>query len=384
MCVFKLIGSSSKKCASCFFIWIFAVTCTFLFAKQALSATDERTNLSYKGNFMSHSQRDSSSSFTDVEKKNRSLLDYVALLVKGFLMGSADVVPGVSGGTMAFITGIYEELLGSIRAVGRPNFINAVLKFRWKEIFSILNWQFLLAIFSGIVVAVLTLAPLLERLLEEYPVLLWSFFFGLVAASVLVVSRRVKKWSIPLWLALAIGTVVAFWIVGLIPTQTPESWWFLMLSGAIAICAMILPGISGSFILVLLSKYEFFVSAVTELDIISLAFAGIGAVIGLVSFAQILSWLFKRYHDLTVALLTGLMVGSLRKIWPWKEVLQTITDRHGDAKPILEKNILPSLTVDGAFNMQLLYAIGLIILGFLLVLVIERAGNASSARSTSA
>lgn len=333
---------------------------------------------------MSHSQRDSSSSFTDVEKKNRSLLDYVALLVKGFLMGSADVVPGVSGGTMAFITGIYEELLGSIRAVGRPNFINAVLKFRWKEIFSILNWQFLLAIFSGIVVAVLTLAPLLERLLEEYPVLLWSFFFGLVAASVLVVSRRVKKWSIPLWLALAIGTVVAFWIVGLIPTQTPESWWFLMLSGAIAICAMILPGISGSFILVLLSKYEFFVSAVTELDIISLAFAGIGAVIGLVSFAQILSWLFKRYHDLTVALLTGLMVGSLRKIWPWKEVLQTITDRHGDAKPILEKNILPSLTVDGAFNMQLLYAIGLIILGFLLVLVIERAGNASSARSTSA
>lgn len=333
---------------------------------------------------MSHSQRDSSSSFTAVEKKNRSLLDYVALLVKGFLMGSADVVPGVSGGTMAFITGIYEELLGSIRAVGRPNFINAVLKFRWKEIFSILNWQFLLAIFSGIVVAVLTLAPLLERLLEEYPVLLWSFFFGLVAASVLVVSRRVKKWSIPLWLALAIGTVVAFWIVGLIPTQTPESWWFLMLSGAIAICAMILPGISGSFILVLLSKYEFFVSAVTELDIISLAFAGIGAVIGLVSFAQILSWLFKRYHDLTVALLTGLMVGSLRKIWPWKEVLQTITDRHGDAKPILEKNILPSLTVDGAFNMQLLYAIGLIILGFLLVLVIERAGNASSARSTSA
>lgn len=326
---------------------------------------------------MSHRVQDSSA-FADAERKKRSLFDYLPLVAKGFLMGSADVVPGVSGGTMAFITGIYEELLSSIRTVGQPNFIKAVIGLRWKEIFSILNWQFLVAVFTGIVVAVVTLAPILEWLLEEHPVLLWSFFFGLVAASVLVVSRRIAKWTPLLWAALAIGAVVAFWIVGLVPTQTPETWWFLMLSGAIAICAMILPGVSGSFILVLLSKYQFFVSAVTERDIISLAFAGIGALVGLVSFAQVLSWLFKRYHDITVALLTGLMVGSLRKIWPWKEVLETILDRHNEEVPIVEKNVLPALMADGSFNMQVPYALGLMAVGFVLVLLIERFGSASS------
>ena len=331
---------------------------------------------------MSNTQKDVSSTF--VEKKDRTILEYGAIVLKGFLMGSADVVPGVSGGTMAFITGIYEELLSSIRTVGRPNFIGAVLKLRWKEIFSILNWQFLIAVFAGILLAIVSLAPILEVLLKEYPVLLWSFFFGLVLASVFVVSRRIDKWTIPLWVALAIGTIMAFWIVGLVPTQTPESWWFLMLSGAIAICAMILPGISGSFILVLMSKYQFFVSAVNDRDIISLALAAIGALIGLVSFAQVLSWLFKRYHDLTVALLTGLMVGSLRKIWPWKEVLESIIDRHGEIKPLVEKNVLPALMTEGGFNIQLLYAIGLAIAGFVLVLLIERAGSAAtSARSAS-
>jgi len=325
---------------------------------------------------MSNNQQDISSTF--LEKKDRTILEYGSLILKGFLMGSADVVPGVSGGTMAFITGIYEELLSSIRTVGRPEFISAVFKLRWKEIFSILNWQFLAAVFIGIILAIITLAPVLEVLLKDYPVLLWSFFFGLVLASVFVVSRRIDKWTVPLWVALASGAIVAFWIVGLVPTQTPESWWFLMLSGAIAICAMILPGVSGSFILVLMSKYEFFVSAVTNLDIVSIILAGIGAVIGLVSFAQVLSWLFKRYHDVTVALLTGLMVGSLRKIWPWKEVLESIIDRHGEVKPILERNVFPTLMTDGGFNMQFVYATGLALLGFVLVLVIERVGNAAS------
>lgn len=330
---------------------------------------------------MSNVQHDVSSTF--VEKKNRSILEYIALVVKGFLMGSADVVPGVSGGTMAFITGIYEELLGSIRAVGRPNFISAVVKFRWKEIFSILNWQFLIAVFAGIVLAIVSLAPLLETLLREQPVLLWSFFFGLVTASVFVVSRRIEKWTVPLWVALAIGTIAAFLIVGLVPTQTPETWWFLMLCGAIAICAMILPGISGSFILVLMSKYEFFVSAVNDRDIVSLALAGIGAVIGLVSFAQVLSWLFKRYHDLTVALLTGLMVGSLRKIWPWKEVLEPVLDRHGELEPAYGGNVLPTFMANGGIEMQFVYAIGLAFVGFLLVLLIERLGNTATASSNS-
>ena len=215
-------------------------------------------------------------------------------------MGSADVVPGVSGGTMAFIMGIYEELLDSVRSIGRQEFWQALLKFQIPAAFQAVNGFFLISLFVGIVAAVLTLAPILEGLLENQPILLWSFFFGLVIASVLMVSKRIPKWQVPHWIALVVGAVVAYWIVGLVPTQTPESWWFLMLSGAIAICAMILPGISGSFILVLLSKYQFFISAVTERDLVSIAMAGIGALVGLVTFAQLLSWLFKRYHDATV------------------------------------------------------------------------------------
>ena len=291
-------------------------------------------------------------------------------------MGSTDVVPGVSGGTMAFILGIYEELLGSVRMGGQPKFIQAVLGFRIKEAIQIINLPFLVALIAGILAAVLTLAPGLEWLMENQPVLLWSFFFGLVIASIIAVSHRIAKWTPLLWIMLVIGALLAWIVVGLTPTQTPESWWFLMLSGAIAICTMILPGISGSFILVLLSKYEFFIGAVNNRDFVSLALAGIGAVVGLVSFSQVLTWLFKRYHDLTVAVLIGLMVGSLRKIWPWKEVLETMVDRHGDLIPIVEKNVLPTLSANGAFNMDLLYAVGLAVLGFLLVTVIERLGNA--------
>jgi putative membrane protein len=305
----------------------------------------------------------------------RRARDYAALTAKGFCMGSADVVPGVSGGTMAFILGIYEELIFSIRMVGQPEFLGAALRLRIGEIFRLLNWRFLLAVFTGIVLAVVTLAPGLEWLLINEPVLLWSFFFGLVSASVLTVGRRISCWRPIYWAALVVGAALAFWIVGLVPTQTPTTWWFLIFSGAIASCAMILPGISGSFILVLLSKYEYFVSAVNNRDIISLGLAAIGAAVGLVTFAQVLSWLFKRYHDLTVALLTGLMIGSLRKVWPWKEVLQSITDSHGELIPLVERNILPTLTINGAFNVEIAHALGLAALGFVLVLLIERWGN---------
>jgi len=310
----------------------------------------------------------------------RTLVGYLSILLRGFAMGSADVVPGVSGGTIAFITGIYEELLESIRMVGRPPFIRAVLGLRIKEALALINFPFLVALLAGIVIAVVTLAPGIEWLLTNQPILLWSFFFGLVIASVLMVSRKIKRWTPLLWLTLIIGTVGAYSIVGLVPTQTPNSWWFLMLSGALAICAMILPGISGSFILLLLSKYEFFVSAVNQRDIISLALAGIGAVVGLVSFAQVLSWLFKRYHDLTVALLTGFMIGSLRKVWPWKEVLESMTDRHGELIPIVERNILPSFSINGAFNLEIVYALLLAIAGFVLVLIIERAATVADNR----
>ncbi|HXF64110.1 MAG TPA: DUF368 domain-containing protein [Caldilineaceae bacterium] len=312
--------------------------------------------------------------------KQRDLRGQLGLLARGFCMGSADVVPGVSGGTMAFILGIYEELIESIRMVGQPAFLRALLSFRLREALCLLNFPFLAWLLAGILLAILTLAPAIEWMLVHQPVLLWSFFFGLVLASVVTVSRRIPRWTLPLWLSLAVGTVGAYWLVGLVPVQTPNAWWFLFISGAIAICAMILPGISGSFILVLLGKYQYVVSAVNQRDLITLFWVALGCAIGVVSFAQLLSWLFKRYHDLTVALLTGFMLGSLRKVWPWKEVVAYVTGSDGAIIPTIEHNMLPPLTVNGALNLEIAYAIGLALVGLLVVLVLDHLANRKTAR----
>jgi putative membrane protein len=241
----------------------------------------------------------------------------------------------------------------------------------------LINLPFLAALMAGMVIAVLTFAPGIEWMLVNQPVLIWSFFFGLVLASVVVVAQRVSRWSLLLGTGLLAGTVFAYFLVGMVPLQTPTAWWFLMLSGALAICAMILPGISGSFILLLLGKYQFFVAAVNQRELMPIIWAGIGAAAGLVSFAQLLSWLFRRYHDLTVAVLTGFMLGSLRKVWPWKEVLQTITDRHGDQIPIVERNVLPAFTANGVFNTEIAFALGMAVVGMLVVLLIERLASNS-------
>ena len=257
-------------------------------------------------------------------KKRRTIPQYLGIVARGICMGASDIVPGVSGGTMAFILGIYEELIDSIRTLGQPNFLQAVFKFRIKDIFQILNWEFLLSVAIGIFIAIITLSHALESLLINQPVYLWSFFFGLVLASVVVVSKRIKNWTPTLGGMLLLGAVAAYLLVGLVPVQTPNDWWFLIISGAVASCALILPGISGAFLLVLLGKYQYVLGSVNDVragDLnaaFPLVFVAIGAVLGLVTFAQILGWLFRRYHDLTVALLIGLMVGSLRKIWPWK------------------------------------------------------------------
>ncbi len=310
---------------------------------------------------------------TDPTMANRAARkpkDYLGIAARGFAMGSADVVPGVSGGTMAFILGIYEELIFSIRAAGRPEFLRALFKLRLREALSLLNWPFLAALAAGIFLAIFTLARGLEWLYTNRPVLLFSFFFGLVLASVITVSRRVPKWTPALYLALAAGGAGAYLIVGAVPTQTPEAWWFLFLSGALAICAMILPGISGAFILLLLGKYQYVLAAVNNRDLLTLFWVAAGAGIGLITFAQFLGWLFKRHHDLTVAVLTGFMLGSLRKIWPWKETLESMTDRHGALIPLVQRNILPE-----AFNSEAIVALGLALLGVLVVLAIERLAN---------
>ena len=308
----------------------------------------------------------------ETSRTRSKLGDYAGVLFSGFAMGSADVVPGVSGGTIAFILGIYEELIGSIRMVGQPVFWRALLRGEWRVAMRLANVLFLVLLGAGVVAAIFLLAPGIEWMLVNQPVLIWSFFFGLVLASIIIVSTRIRQWSANRFVALFGGAVVAYWVVGLVPVQTPDTWWFLMLSGAIAICAMILPGISGSFIMVLLGKYHFFINAINERDFASLAFAAIGAAIGLVTFAQVLSWLFRRFHDITVATLTGFMIGSLREIWPWKETLESVVDPVGEIVPLVDRNVMPPLTIDGVFNIEIALAAGAALLGIALVVGVER------------
>ncbi|MEN8201272.1 MAG: DUF368 domain-containing protein [Bacteroidota bacterium] len=296
----------------------------------------------------------------------KTINKYIFLVLRGMGMGAADVVPGVSGGTIAFITGIYEELVYSIKSIN----LEALKLFftgKWKSFWKHINGNFLLAVFAGIFVSVLSLAKVLEYLLEHQPILIWAFFFGLILASSYVVSRKISKWEYPKIVALVGGIGIAFYITSVTPTTTTDSTWFVILSGGLASCAMILPGISGSFILLLLGKYTFALHAVNERIILDLLLLGSGALVGLVLFANLLSWLLKKYHDVTIAVLVGFMIGSLNKIWPWKETLETIVV-DGELKPLVEKNILPSLNNgDDRFWMAML----LVTAGIGLILLIE-------------
>lgn len=290
-------------------------------------------------------------------------MKYLTLVLKGMAMGAADVVPGVSGGTIAFITGIYEELIFSIKSINYPNlkllFRGKVAAF-WKAI----NGTFLLSIVVGIGISVLSLARLLTFILENYPELIWSFFFGLIVASAIYVAKQIKVWNLSTWLSLLAGIVVAYVITEITPAETTDAWWFIFLSGAIAICAMILPGISGSFILLLLGKYTYIMGAVSELKIGILAIFLAGAVVGIVSFSNVLAFLLKKYHHQTIALLAGFMAGSLNKVWPWKNDIEMF----GVLKPLLQENVLPhNYTGDP----HLYGAILLAIVGFVLIFAIE-------------
>ena len=302
----------------------------------------------------------------------RGLREYIRFVLSGFCMGCADIVPGVSGGTMAFILGIYEELIYSLRAFGRAQFIQALMTFRIAKIWKEMNLSFLFSVGAGILIAILTLARGIGFALETYPTYVWSIFFGLVLASVFIVGKRIAKWNMPLFAALAAGIISAYIIVGLVPVQTPETWWFLILSGAIAICAMILPGVSGSFLLVLLGKYEFILRAVNERDVGSLFFFVIGIGVGIVGFTQVLGWLLRRHHDVTMALLTGLMLGSLRRIWPWKASL--------NGPELLQENMMPTFIENGGLRQETVILIALMVFGVVIIVLLERLANKKEAR----
>ncbi len=300
---------------------------------------------------------------------------YIILALKGCAMGMADVVPGVSGGTIAFISGIYEELLDSIRSVNATA-LKLLLRFRFAEFWRHINGCFLLPVLLGIAVAIFSLARLMTYLLVNHPIAIWSFFFGLIVASALLVARQIGRWDWRTLLAFVVGAVAAWWITVATPAETPNDWWFVMLSGAIAICAMILPGISGAFILLLLGKYQYIMHAVGEFNIPVIVVFVIGAAAGIISFSHLLSWLLKHLHDVTVAVLMGFMVGSLNKVWPWKETVETYLDSHGVAQPLVQTNIAPGtfeqLTGQPSLLMQ---AILLGIVGFMAIYGIELAAR---------
>jgi len=289
------------------------------------------------------------------KKSNLKQKSIVRIFLSGFAMGSADIVPGVSGGTVALIVGVYEELIASIKTVS-GEVLRLALKGKILEAFRAIPFRFLIPLAGGLLTAVLTLAKVLEWLLLNQPVFLWSFFFGLVAASIFLVGKRVKNWDLKVIVSLVLGAIAAYLIVGLVPVETPATIPAYFLSGVIAICAMILPGVSGSFLLIVMGKYSQILSAVSNKDFIVLGTVGVGAIIGLSLFSRILSYFFEKHHDLMMAILTGVMLGSLRKIWPWKEVLETYIDSHGVENPLVEKNILP-LAYDQNFFFALLVAL---------------------------
>lgn len=299
---------------------------------------------------------------------SRSLKDYSIISLKGMAMGAADVVPGVSGGTIAFISGIYEEFINALKSVD----LKAIKKIKeaglmgfWRHI----NGAFLLSLFVGIGISIVSLAKGIQFLLAEHPILLWAFFFGLIVASALMIGGKIKKWGVIEIVGLLVGTVIAYWISITSPAETPIATWFIFLSGMIAICAMILPGISGSFILLLMGKYAFIIGAVADRNLVIIGtFAG-GCIVGLLSFSHVLSWMFKKLPGLTLALLTGFMVGSLNKVWPWKLTTQWTTNSHGEEIPLVQQSIWP-----GGFSgdSQLLLAVGLALFGFLLIVLLEK------------
>ncbi len=288
-------------------------------------------------------------------------------------MGAADVVPGVSGGTIAFISGIYEELITSINGLNFSKFKifrNEGFKSFWRAI----NGNFLLALFSGILISVFSLAKMISWLLVNQPILLWSFFFGLVFASIFFIAKAIENWNLGIITAFFLGAAIAYYITTLPPTENSQSLLYLFFSGALAVCAMILPGISGAFILVLLGSYKTILDAVHQRELYIIATVALGAVFGLLSFARLLKWMFENYKNSTLALLTGFILGSLNKIWPWKRVLETKIF----GKKVISVNEVNISPFNFEGDNQLLYAILIALLGFCVIFILERLATSNN------
>lgn len=314
----------------------------------------------------------------------RNIKDYFLITLKGIAMGAADVVPGVSGGTIAFITGIYEELIDTINKIDF-NAFKTVRQKGIKHAWHSINGNFLIALFTGIAISILSLAKGIKWMLHNEPILLWSFFFGLVLASIFYVGKQIKTFNFNIIIAIILSSIASYFLTLAEPFTSPESPLYLLFCGFIAIIAMILPGVSGAFILLILGAYQTTIDTINDLAqgllskdfnlfkeaFINFLMLAVGAILGLKIFSKILNWLFKNYKDLTLAMLTGFMIGSLNKIWPWKKILTWRVNSKGLSVPLTEQSILPT-NVEG--DNQLALASVLITIGFIVILLLEKFG----------
>lgn len=292
--------------------------------------------------------------------------------LKGMAMGAADVVPGVSGGTIAFITGIYDTLLESIRRIN-PKLITVLKEKGIKDAFEHVNGTFLIALFAGILTSIFTLARFITWMLHTHPIPLWSFFFGLIIVSVIHMFKQVDRWALTRFIAVILGAAFAYGITVVNPVSMDPTPVNIVIAGAIAICAMILPGISGSFILLLLGMYAPILGAAKSMDVVTLGLFAMGCVVGLLTFSHVLSWILRNYRDIALTFLTGLMIGTLGKIWPWKETLTWRINSHGEQVPLVEQNLSPFNFEHVTGQPALLgYAIIAMILGIAIVWGLEK------------
>ena len=313
-----------------------------------------------------------------MENKNKNMSYFSLLFLKGLVMGACDVIPGVSGGTIAFITGIYETLLSSISAF-RPNLLMDLKRLDFPTIWKKINGNFLLTLGSGIAISILSLAKIISYLLEHYAPLLWAFFFGLVLASSAIMFKEVKRLKAKSFVLICLGTFFGYYVSVLSPIDGNNHPFFIFISGFIAICAMILPGISGSFILLILGQYSFIIHSLISFDFFVITVFSSGCVCGLLSLSHLLKWMFKHYKDEAISLLIGIMLGSVNKLWPWKETLLFKINRHQEKVPVLQKNILPSTFehISGQESMAIT-AFSLMFLGFAIVFIIHKTAHAKS------
>jgi putative membrane protein len=304
-----------------------------------------------------------------------TLRKYGLTYLKGMAMGAADIVPGVSGGSIALIAGIYQQLLDSINSFNLDNLL-LLKSLQIKEFYARVNGNFLVSLLLGIMTSIFALSRVITFLMEVHPIPLWSFFTGLILVSAFLILKEIKVWNWVIVVSIAIGTAVAWWVTNLPPTTTPDAHWFTFLAGAIAICAMILPGISGSFILLILGKYETILTALAQKDFFTLALFASGCLVGILSFSRVVAFLLRRFYAVTIGLLSGFMLGSVNELWPWKVVTSWRTSSSGQQKPFLTENILPSdYLAQVGQEPNLIWAIAAFLFGIGMVLFIEWLAN---------